>query len=208
MKPPLPRLHAITDERIARRADLDRVVAQLATAGPDLALHARGRSLTGREHYELAVRLSAGPPDHPSVRVFVNDRLDVALATGATGVQLRQDSLPVVAARALHRDWWIGRSVHSLQEAQDALAQGADYLVAGPMYATVSHPGSTPLPTDTLHAIARLGAPVIAIGGVTQARLSELRAAGIHGIAVIRALWDAPDPASAARDLLAGLEDR
>ena len=141
-------------------------------------------------------------------RLFVNDRLDVALATGATGVLLRQDSLPVAAARALHSDWWIGRSVHSLQEARYAVAQGADYLVAGPMYATVSHPGSTLLPTETLHAIARLGAPVIAIGGVTPARLPELRAWGIHGVAVIRALWDAPDPASAARDLLAGLGDR
>ena len=208
MRPPLPRLHAITDERIARRADLDRIVDALAAADLELALHARGRSLSGREHYELAVRLTARPSDRPPVRLFVNDRLDVALATGATGVQLRQDSLPVAAARALRSDWWIGRSVHSLQEAQDALAKGADYLVAGPMYATVSHPGSTPLPTDTLHAIARLGAPVIAIGGVTPARLPELRAAGIHGVAVIHALWDAPVPASAARDLLAGLEDR
>lgn len=204
MRPPLPRLHGVTDERIARSRDLDRIVAAIAGTGQELALHARGRSLSGREHYHLAVRLTARPP----VRLFVNDRLDVALASGATGVQLRQDSVPVAAARALHSDWWIGRSVHSLQEAQDALAQGADYLVVGPMYATVSHPGSTPLPTDTLHAIARLGAPVIAIGGVTPARLPELRAAGMHGVAVIRALWDAPDPASAARDLLAGLEDR
>jgi thiamine-phosphate pyrophosphorylase len=207
VRPPLPRLHAITDERIARRADLEPIVAQLETIGSDIAWHARGRALSGREHYDLAVRL-ARPPDRPPAHLFVNDRLDVALATGATGVQLRQDSLPVAAARALHSDWWIGRSVHSLEEAQDALAQGADYLVAGPMYATVTHPGSTSLPTDTLHAIARLGAPVIAIGGVTPARLPELRAAGIHGVAVIRALWDAPDPASAARDLLAGLEDR
>ena len=207
MRPPLPRLHAITDERIARRPDLEPIVAQLGTIGPDLALHARGRALTGREQYDLAVRL-VRPSGRQPARLFVNDRLDVALATGATGVQLRQDSLPVAAARALRSDWWIGRSVHSLQEAQDALAQGADYLVAGPMYATLSHPGSTPLPTDTLHAIARLSAPVIAIGGVTPARLPELRAAGIHGVAVIRALWDAPDPASAARDLLAGLEDR
>ena len=208
MRPPLPRLHAMTDERIARRPDLDRIVTELASAGLDLALHARGRSLTGREHHELAVRLSVRLPDRPTVRLFVNDRLDVALAANATGVQLRQDSLSVAAARSLHRDWWIGRSVPSLEEARDALTQGADYLVAGPMYATVSHPGSIPLPQDTLRAIAQLGAPVIAIGGITADRVAELRVSGVHGVAAIRAFWEAPDPAAAAQAMLAALEQQ
>lgn len=203
MRPPLPRLHAITDDRVARRPDLDRVVARLATTGADLALHARGRSLTGREHFDLAVRLSA----HPPTLLFVNDRLDVALASDAAGVQLRHDSLPVDAARRLRSEWWIGRSVHSLAEAGDAVAQRADYLVTGPMYATTTHPGSTPLSMDTLRAIVRLGSPVIAIGGITVDRVGELRRAGVYGIAAIRALWDAPDPRAAARDLLAELAE-
>lgn len=208
MRPSLPRLHAITDERIARRPDLDRVVAELGTIGPDLALHARGRALTGREQYELAVRLSARPHDRPPVRLFVNDRLDVALAAQAVGVQLRRDGLPVSAARRLRGDWWIGRSVHSLDEARAALAQGADYLVAGPMYATDTHPGSPLLPQDSLRAIARLGAPVVAIGGITADRIAGLRAAGVYGVAAIRALWDAPHPARAAHALLAALAPR
>jgi thiamine-phosphate diphosphorylase len=203
VRPPLPRLHAITDDRVARRPDLDRVVARLATTGADLALHARGRSLTGREHFDLAVRLSA----HPPTLLFVNDRLDVALASDAAGVQLRHDSLPVDAARRLRSEWWIGRSVHSLAEAGDAVAQRADYLVTGPMYATTTHPGSTPLSMDTLRAIVRLGSPVIAIGGITVDRVGELRRAGVYGIAAIRALWDAPDPRAAARDLLAELAE-
>ena len=205
MRSPLPRLHAITDDRIARWPDLDRVVALLATAGADLALHARGRSLSGREHYDLAVRLAA----HPPARLFVNDRLDVALASGggAAGVQLRHDSLPVDAARGLGSEWWIGRSVHSLAEARDAVAHRADYLVTGPMYATTTHPSSTPLSMDTLRAIVQLGSPVIAIGGITVDRVGELRRAGVYGIAGIRALWDAPDPAAAARDLLAELAE-
>jgi thiamine-phosphate diphosphorylase len=204
VRSPLPRLHAITDDRIAGRPDLDRIVAQLATAGGDLALHARGRSLTGREHYDLAVRLSAHPPALP----FVNDRLDVALASGAAGVQLRHDSLPVDAARRLRSEWWIGRSVHSLAEARDAVAQRADYLVTGPMYATTTHPGSTPLSMDMLRAIVELGSPVIAIGGITVDRVGALRRAGVHGIAAIRALWDAPDPGAAARDLLTELAEK
>jgi thiamine-phosphate diphosphorylase len=201
VRPPLPRLHAVTDERIARRPDLDLIVRQLATAGPDLALHARGRSLSGLEHYELAIRLSA----HPPLRLFVNDRLDVALAAGALGVQLRDDSLPVAEARRLRSDWWIGRSVHSLLEAQAALASGAGYLVVGPMYPTSTHPDATPMAIDALRAIALLGLPVIAIGGVTVDHVAELRRAGAHGVAAIRALWDAPNPGDAAGAMLAVL---
>src|SRR5207244_2275284 len=85
VRTPLPRLHAITDERIARRADLPDIARELAKGGgSELAFHARGRSLSGREHYELAVRLSDGQ----TVRLFVNDRLDVALSVPAAGVQL------------------------------------------------------------------------------------------------------------------------
>ncbi len=202
MRAPLPRLHAITDERIARSPDLDRIAAQLASPGLDLALHARGRSLSGREHHALAIRLTARPPVH----LFVNDRLDVALATQAVGVQLRGDSLPVAAARRMRGDWWIGRSVHALDEAQSARDDGADYLVAGPMYATTSHPSVSPLSLDTLRDIARLGLPVIAIGGVTPDRIGDLRRAGAYGVAAIRAVWDAANPGEAARDMLAALE--
>lgn len=202
MRLPLPRLHAVTDEQIARRPDLDRIVAELASAALDLALHARGRSLSGREHHALAIRLTA----RPTARLFLNDRLDVALATQAVGVQLRGDSLPVAEARRMRGDWWIGRSVHALDEAQSARDEGADYLVAGPMYATSSHPSTSPLSLNTLRDIARLGLPVIAIGGVTPDRVVVLRQAGAYGVAAIRALWDAAKPGEAARDMLAALE--
>jgi thiamine-phosphate diphosphorylase len=191
-------VHAITDERIARRPDLDRLTAQLADAGSDVAVHARGRSLSGREHYDLAIRLSA----HPPIRLFVNDRLDVALAARAAGVQLTGNSLTPEAARRLDAGWWIGTSVHSLEEAQSAQAEGADYLLAGPVFETPTHPGGAPLGVDGLMEIVRLGSPVIAIGGVSVPRVGDLRRAGVYGVAAIRALWDAPQPAAAARDLL------
>ena len=198
MRAALPRLHAITDERVARRPDLDRCVADLALAGNGLAIHARGRSLSGLEHYDLAIHLSA----HPAVRLFVNDRLDVALAARAAGVQLTGDSLPPAAARRLDADWWIGRSVHSLEEARSAYAEGADYLLAGPVFETASHPGVTPMGIEWLAEIVQLGSPVIAIGGVSPERAGVLQQAGVYGVAAIRALWDAPEPAAAARHLL------
>lgn len=194
MRDPLPRVHAITDERIARRTDVATVARALAAAGPNVALHARGRGLTGYEHFELAQQLPG--------RRFVNDRLDIALSVGASGVQLGRGSLGVETARRLGPAWWIGRSVHDLAEAQAALVEQADYLVVGPVFATVTHPEREPLGVPAFARIAQLGLPAIAIGGVTRARAPELRDAGAFGVAAIRALWDADRPGDAVRELL------
>ena len=203
MRPPLPRLHAITDERIARGLALQEVALALAsTGGANLALHARGRALTGLDHYALASRLT----NDPTARLFVNDRLDVALAVKASGVQLGTGSLPVSAARRLDATWWIGKSVHDWAEADAAKAEGADYLLVGPVYATATHPNRQPLGLETLRRIVQLGLPVIAIGGIGPGEARAVRAAGAYGVAAIRALWDAADPAEAARRMLKELQ--
>ena len=202
---PLPRLHAITDERVARRPDLEDIARELATAGGSaIALHARGHTLTGLEHYDLATRLSV----YPSTRLFVNDRLDVGLAAAAHGVELRGDSLSPSDARRLDPQWWIGVSVHDLAEARAAHAAGADYLLVGPAFATATHPERAPLGLARLIEIVGQagGLPVVAIGGVTPERVAELQRAGVYGVAAIRALWDAADPAAAARRMTQELD--
>ena len=201
MKGSLPRLHAVTDDRIARRPDLDQIAAELAAGcGSELAFHARGRVLSGLEHYDLAIRLSAHPPS----RLFINDRLDIALTVAAHGVQLGRGSVPVTAARMVNDggEWWIGRSVHSLAEAESALAEGADYLLAGPVFATATHPDRPPLGLALLRDIVALDLPVIAIGGMTPERAGDVRQTGAHGVAAIRAFWDAVEPAAAVRQML------
>jgi thiamine-phosphate diphosphorylase len=198
VRPPLPRLHAITDERIARRPDFDDIAKELAKGGgSDLAFHARGRALSGLEHYELAGRLAVRPP----ARLFVNDRLDVALAVPCAGIQLGGGSLPVETARALNPLWWIGRSVHDLAEAEAAKLSGADYLVVGPVFDTASHPGQPALGLETFEKIvvATGELPVIAIGGISAERVRDVKQRGAYGVAAIRALWDDADPAAAAR---------
>jgi thiamine-phosphate pyrophosphorylase len=202
VKPPLPRVHAITDERVARRTDLDRAAADLAAGGgAALAFHARGHALSGAEHFDLAARLAACRP----ARLFVNDRLDVALALSAEGVQLGRGGLTPEDARRLEPKWWIGVSVHDLDEARAAQAAGADYLLAGTVFPTASHPERTPLGLSGLAGVAALGLPVVAIGGITPARVAAVRAAGAYGVAAIRGLWDALEPDAAARQMLEGL---
>jgi len=202
VRPPLPRVHAVTDERVARRPDLDRIAADLAAgAGAALAFHARGHALSGGEIFDLATRLAVHPPS----RLFLNDRLDVALAAGAVGVQLGRGSLTPEDARRLEPEWWIGVSVHDLDEARAAQAAGADYLLAGTVFPTASHPDRTPLGVAGLADIAALGLPVVAIGGITPARVAAVRAAGAYGVAAIRGLWEDLEPDAAARQMLEGL---
>src|SRR5256885_3601197 len=136
-------------------------------------------------------------------RSFVNDRLDIALAVGAAGVQLGHGSLAPEDARRLNAGWWIGKSVHDLREAAAAHAGGADYLLVGPVFPTATHPARAPLGSGRLQEIVAVGLPVVAIGGVTPERIRGLMAeASIHGVAALTALWHAADPADAARRML------
>src|SRR5207247_358473 len=140
---------------------------------------------------------------YPPSRLFVNDRLDVALATGAAGVQLGWGSLLPEDARRLDPEWWIGKSVHDLAEAEAARTQGADYLLVGPVFATPAtptHPERPPLGPAALGAIARLGVPVVAIGGITPARAGEGQAAGTCG-------WRRATPSSWCTSWEAGEHD-
>jgi thiamine-phosphate pyrophosphorylase len=128
---------------------------------------------------------AAGTP----VRIVVNDRLDVALATAAHGVHLRGDSLPPAAARRIAPPGFeIGRSIH---DAADAAAVGAvEYLIAGSVFATASKPQAPArLGLDGLADVVAAGAasPVWAIGGITAERIPEVLAAGARGIAAIGA---------------------
>jgi thiamine-phosphate diphosphorylase len=197
---PLPRLHAITDAAVLALDDLGVRAAAIAAAGPAVALHARDHGATGKALTSVAARLAAlaRPPE---AAVFVNGRPDIAAAIGAQGVQLGALDLTPADARRVFPRGWIGRSVHSPEEARDAAAEGADYLVAGPIYQTPAHPGRSAGVT-LVEACARLGLPVIAIGGVVPERVAELVAAGAYGVAAIRALWYAPDPAKAAVEFL------
>jgi thiamine-phosphate pyrophosphorylase len=144
------------------------------------------------------------------VPFIVNDRLDVALAVGADGVHLGQDDLPLAAARPLTpAGFVIGVSTHNEAQARAAVDGGADYLGFGPCFATQSKRNPDPVVgLERLAQVSRLGAPVVAIGGITLETIAAVAATGAAAAAVIRAVNGAPDVAAAARVVTAAFASR
>lgn len=198
---PVPRLHAVTDDDVVRRPDFLKRVADVArTGGERLLLQLRCR-LGGRAYVDLAdaVRAAIMPFGTP---LLVNDRCDIVRVVGAAGVHLPEDGLPPASARGLlGPDALIGRSVHS-PASRTGESAALSYLTLGPIWPTTSHPER---PALGVGAIRTAPTPILAIGGVTPARASEAVDAGAHGVAAIRAIWDAPDPGAAVRAFLLSL---
>lgn len=201
---PLPRLHAYTDARVLGFEDFAVRAAAIAAAGPGVALHARDRSATAARLTRVTQRLIALARP-PQASVFVNARPDIASALGVQGVQLGRHDLPAGEVRRVFgASWkgWIGVSVHSVAEANEAWAADADFLVAGNVYVTPSHAGRPATGPDLVARLARGRLPVIAIGGITAERAREVQQAGAYGVAAISALWESDDPAAEASRLL------
>jgi thiamine-phosphate diphosphorylase len=168
----------------AARACLVTQARHAANAGVDL-IQVRERDLEAGELLALVVELVA-VTSGSSTRIVVNDRLDVALAAGAAGVHLRGNSMPIAAARRIApADFLIGRSVHAVHEA--VAAAGADYLIAGTVFASASKPADAPLlGLEGLRAIAAaVDVPVLAIGGIDEEGFADVAAAGAAGLAAI-----------------------
>jgi thiamine-phosphate pyrophosphorylase len=196
-------LYAIVDGSAAR-PPLELVQAFLR--GGAAVIQLRLKTLSARELYQVAREAVAACRQRGAL-LLVNDRPDVARAAGADGVHLGQEDLPAGAARdLLGKDALIGVSTHSDAEIDAALAEGADYLGFGPVFATRSKAGA-PLPPP--HGLAGLERavrraaplPVVAIGGLTVGTASGVARTGAACAAAIGELCHAPDPESAARAL-------
>lgn len=194
----VPPLHAVTNDAVLDLPDFWERARAIATAG-NVAIHLRTARRNGRSLLTTAERLRDTIPI-----LFINDRADVARIVEADGLHLPASGMSTGSARDLVRPATvIGRSTHSWQEANSALTQGADYVFLGPVWATPLHPGDAPLGPDELRGLD--AGPAIAIGGVSQDRVSTCRGAGAHGVAAITALWEAPDPHAAAEAMLVSL---
>jgi len=179
---------------------LEDAVARAVEGGVEV-VHLREKDLPPKELYHLAARLRKVTLGR--ALLIINDRIDIALAISADGVHLSGDSVPTCVAKKLGADRLIvGRSVHSVEEALEAEAAEADYIILGTIYETASHLGLRPAGLGLVREVkAAVGLPVYAIGGIYASNAAEVVAAGADGIAVIRAILEAKDPHSAAREL-------
>ena len=139
---------------------------------------------------------------------FINDRVDLALAVEADGVHLGQQDLPIATARTLlGSQRLIGRSTTNPEEMAQALAEGADYIGVGPVYATPTKPDKAAAGLDYVRYAAKNSpVPWFAIGGIDAANLADVMAAGGDRVAVVRAIMKADNPTAASHALLAQLQ--
>jgi thiamine-phosphate pyrophosphorylase len=200
LEPPI--LCLVTDQASCAGRPLESVVHQAVEAGVNL-VQLRQKELPAGELLELGRRLMPGVRDR-GVALVVNDRLDVAMALEADGVQLGGGCLPVGTVRRLvGGGMLVGASVHSREGAMRAEGEGADYLVLGTIFETASHPGRAPSGVELVAAVvSAVRVPVLAIGGINAANARSVMAAGAAGVAVIRAIQSAEDVAGATRELL------
>jgi thiamine-phosphate diphosphorylase len=182
-------LHFVTD-RLRYSMDIDDLVGRAANAarhGADV-IQVRERDLPDII-LAAVVRRIIGVLDGTSAIVLVNDRVDVALATGAAGVHLRGDSFPASRVRAIAPTGFvIGRSVHSAEDVAAAILDGgADYLMFGTVFPSQGKPpGHRTAGLDVLREICRRSSlPVIAIGGMTSDRVPDIADAGAAGLAAV-----------------------
>jgi thiamine-phosphate pyrophosphorylase len=175
-------------------------------AGGARFLQLRAKQLATGELVELA-RAAQQRAARAGALLILNDRADVARLVGAAGVHLGQDDLPPGEARTLlGADAIIGWSTHDARQVDAAMRAGAiDYLAYGPIFATASK--ANPDPVQGIGALAavraRVKLPLVAIGGITEATIADVRAGGADAVAVIGAIAGSDDPAAATRRLLA-----
>jgi thiamine-phosphate pyrophosphorylase len=201
------RLHLLTDTtRQERYGHVD--LAQLAIAGGAEVIQFREKRGSTRALIDTA-RALARVCRKGAVRLIVNDRLDVAIASDAGGVHLGLDDFPLGLARdLLGPDRVIGATAGTVEQAVAAMWAGADYVGVGPIYATSSKAeAGAPIGLNGLREVVRaVEIPVIAVGGITAERIAEVLATGAHGVAVIEAVVLDPDPTRATRALREAIE--
>ena len=189
------RLYLITDRRLfAEIASLLRAIEE-ALKGGVKAVQLREKDLGTRQLLQLAYE-TRGLTSKYGAKLFINDRVDIALAVDADGVHLGGDSMPAFAARkAAGEAMLIGVSAHSIEEARKAEEEGADFITLGPIFETPSKiKFGHPLGPGLLREVReKISIPVFAIGGINKERAGSVLESGTTGIALISAILGSED---------------
>lgn len=196
-------LYLVTDSTgLEEPVFLERI--EQACRGGITLLQLREKEKSGRDYFELARKVKS-ISDRYHIPLIIDDRADVAAAVDAAGVHVGQSDLPVFAARTLLRPGKVvGATAKTVEQAQKAAREGADYLGVGAIYPTTTKVKTVLTPVSTLGEICRsVSIPVAAIGGLNEENCDILRGVPIAGISVVSAVMKAADPCRAAAELRA-----
>jgi thiamine-phosphate pyrophosphorylase len=196
------RLYLITDRKVAR-SPLPEAV-RLALEGGVRAVQLREKDLPVRELLSLARELRPITREF-GAKLFINDRVDVAVAVDADGVHLGHQSIPVGAARKIvGTSMLIGVSTHNMEEAKAAQVGGADFITFGPIF-------ETPSKANLMHPVGVKGlssvvsgveVPIFALGGIKSGLIGDILASGSYGISMISAILGSKDIRKAAETMV------
>lgn len=196
-------LYAVTDRAwVGRQTLLEQI--ESALKGGATLVQLREKDLPRLDYIREAAQATALCHRY-GVPLIVNDSLEVALKSGADGVHVGIEDQPVAEIRRqAGKGFLIGATAKTVEQARAAQAAGADYLGVGACFPSPTKPNAVGITRETLAAIcAAVDLPVVAIGGITPQNAGQLRGTGIAGLAVVSALFSAPDISAAARELLA-----
>ncbi|MDO3409789.1 thiamine phosphate synthase [Saccharibacillus sp. CPCC 101409] len=202
------RLYAITGENFHPGRDLVEVMEQAIIGGADIIqFRDKTGSKEGRRRKAQALRELTRRWDIPFI---VNDDVDLALEVDADGIHLGQGDLPLEEARRRVGDRIIGISTHAIEEALLAQEQGADYIGAGPVYATRTKEDAVdPVGLDYIREVSRrIEIPFVAIGGIKLGNADEVIEAGAARLCAISEIVGSGDPAGVCRSFIQKLERR
>jgi thiamine-phosphate pyrophosphorylase len=195
------RLYLITGDRGGEAETV--AIVEAALDGGVTVVQLRKKAMLKGEQYDIALALRRLTRMHDAL-LIINDHADLAIAADADGVHLGQDDLPPEAVRALpgFEGRLIGRSTHTLGQARVAMADNVDYFAVGPVHATPTKAGRPAVGTALVAEVAAVAdRPFVAVGGIDRNNAPEVIDAGAPAIAVVRAIYDDPEPAEAARRL-------
>jgi thiamine-phosphate pyrophosphorylase len=202
----LPVLCFVVSKADAKDGDLEKLVSEAVAGGVDM-VQLRDHDIPSGEFLELArslKRITRG-----KALLMINDRVDVAEAVESDGVQIPENGLPTRTVRSIMGRYVVlGRSVHSVEVAHQAVRDGAEFVIAGTIYKSPTKSDVKPVGISLIAAITKdVQLPVLAIGGVTAAKVEELVLAGAAGVAVVSAISKAEDPKAAAEELTEALKE-
>ena len=202
-------LYVITDPALGRGRD-HAEIAEAAFAGGAGIVQLRDKGASTEALYRAGLQMQE-LAERAGAAFVVNDRLDVAQATGAGGAHVGQDDMPAAVARGLlGKDAIVGVSVENGEQAREAERDGATYVAGGPIYEARGSKADAgpPVGPDAVAEIKRhVSVPVVAIGGINHDNVAEVVVAGADGLAVMTAIIAAPDIAEAARRMRCIIEE-